>query len=432
MCSNNVFTGFIMFFSIHIASGQLMQKVPIGSDITLTCQCPKAAGPNCSASFPLRDNVKEFHYEDSLYIVISNILKNNHGSYRCMVNYMQSSVITVELSELKTKDEIVMFRAVGDDLLLVCPEQKKNKSVKWQWTSSDSLHNDIIEVKSVNETTSTEHFSSRLKTSNAATLAIKISPVRFMDYGKYKCSLAENNMGTTINLVTVKVNAHPASSDLPHSNVSLTCSLSHFVNNKRISLVWVQISGTGSSNGLPVKSQNVTSEFKEHTIFLKNINEVMNWTCLVFSENLLVALAPITLNYTRALEPQPTGISHISARKQVMYSVQCTESMKKGSSKKILALVISATIVIVMVYVVLIMCSCRLLNKSGDTENQSVDSKTQDVQYVSVRFSKKWKGDAKDLGSDDILPDKPAEHEILYADIKQDKMYLKELPDHVC
>lgn len=63
-----------------------MQKkgAPPGTDITLTCPSSKVGGPSRSVSIPTKRNIKQFSYEDTLYIIIPDFSEYHKGPYLCI------------------------------------------------------------------------------------------------------------------------------------------------------------------------------------------------------------------------------------------------------------------------------------------------------------------------------------------------------------
>ncbi|XP_075061470.1 uncharacterized protein LOC142150162 isoform X2 [Mixophyes fleayi] len=282
------------------------RKVPRGTDVTLTCPSLQADGASLSTSVPTKSNIRQFYYNNTLYVVISDFCQHHKGPYLCIKDDLVSSGTALDLTELSTGDEIVKFRSVGDSLLLLCTGVTTVQYIKWQWTSSNSLNGATIEVNSDKQAASTGHFYNRLKAADGTKFAVKISPVNFMDSGQYQCNVSGNRAGITIHLVTVEVKVHTALVD-DKSITVLTCSVSHLIPNNNIVLVWVKMNGTSS---VPVKKETVTHMSLKNILFIKDINEsTINWSCLVFTTNQLVTLVPVKLNYTRnpKLESSLTG-----------------------------------------------------------------------------------------------------------------------------
>ncbi|XP_073476952.1 uncharacterized protein [Aquarana catesbeiana] len=282
----------MLFLSTGLTSAFDMQKkgAPPGTDITLTCPSSKVGGPSRSVSIPTKRNIRQFSYEDTLYIIISDFSEYHKGPYLCI----NSNGTILEFNEISTSEAIIKFRSVGDNLLLICSIMKKVTYVKWQWTSSDSLNSATIQVNSGNQITSNGPF--HVETTDEADFAIKISPVSFNDSGQYKCYFPDGSAGIVVNLVTVEVKIHP--SELVHqgSDAHLTCSVSHLLPSINIMLLWVQMNATSST---PVKSRKLSIMHMENSLHVKNVNENRtDWSCLVFNNNFLVGFIQTKLNYT--------------------------------------------------------------------------------------------------------------------------------------
>ncbi|XP_075062115.1 uncharacterized protein LOC142150830 [Mixophyes fleayi] len=266
--------------------------IPFGTDITIECKSPTPGKPSFSGSFVRRKNTYEFSYLDTVYIQILDFSQNNRGTYRCVSGNKIISVISLELTEKSTSEEIVKFRSVGEDLIMHCKRLTKATHVQWDWISFDSRRRVAIKVEN-DIIISDNSFDGRLEISSNLTL--KLSLVSFRDAGQFKCHFSEQTMGKTFRLITVQVKASP-SAEVFHGNiVSLTCSVSHLLSVNDIMLVWAKTTATGS---IPVQTRILNNTVKENSVIIEDASkENINWTCLVFHESELVAFLPFQLLY---------------------------------------------------------------------------------------------------------------------------------------
>ncbi|XP_040197574.1 uncharacterized protein LOC120930457 [Rana temporaria] len=183
--------------------------VLLGSDVTLKCSCLNETGSQCSVSYSMKNsNAKEFRYEDSLLLLISNFCEKNQGKYYCIKQGLYNgNSTTFELKDGNTKDEFTIYRANGDNVVLLCNVPKKVTHISWHWTSHDAVTKDTIHVNFNNQSTSSGKFHNHMNCSYGVKL-----PVSLNTSGQYKCILPDNRIGITINLVTVE--AFEPSTDL--------------------------------------------------------------------------------------------------------------------------------------------------------------------------------------------------------------------------
>ncbi|XP_073476949.1 uncharacterized protein [Aquarana catesbeiana] len=175
----------------------------LGSDVTLKCPCLNEDESQCSVSYSMKNsNAKEFRYEDSLFLLITNFCEKNQGKYICIKNGLYSST-TFELKDRNTKDEFTMYRANKDDVVLLYKVPKTVTHISWHWTSHDAVTKDTIHVNFNNSSTSSGKFHNHMNCSNGVKL-----PVSLNVSGQYKCILPDNSIGITINLVTVEDEKH--------------------------------------------------------------------------------------------------------------------------------------------------------------------------------------------------------------------------------
>ncbi|XP_073476948.1 uncharacterized protein [Aquarana catesbeiana] len=371
----------------------------LGSDVTLKCPCLNEDESQCSVSYSMKNsNAKEFRYEDSLFLLITNFCEKNQGKYICIKNGLYSST-TFELKDRNTKDEFTMYRANKDDVVLLYKVPKTVTHISWHWTSHDAVTKDTIHVNFNNSSTSSGKFHNHMNCSNGVKL-----PVSLNVSGQYKCILPDNSIGITINLVTVEVNAYSSSAVFRNSNLSITCKVSHVISNSRVLLVWAKVNRYTS---VAVKKHNVTSQSRQITVNVTDIDEYStNWTCLVFSGNQLVALAPLTLKYKTDAEIQQTIITDL------------TTNIRDEKHHIISTIYIYIS---VMAVVIIIAGLLWMLRRSGGKaeDMHTLSSKCEEIQYISVSFRMQSTGDEGSLAPCDISAGRPKEHEVLYAQVKQ-------------
>ncbi|XP_072254773.1 uncharacterized protein [Pyxicephalus adspersus] len=397
----------LVLFIMKFTSYSLQNDVPLGSDVTLNCSCPKDAESSCSVSYPMKNsNTKEFHYEDLLYVLISSFCKKNYGKYRCTKSgiAIADSTMTLALKEWKTNDEITMYRASGDDLILLCKPPSEVTHIGWQWTSYDTVTKDIIHVYVHNKSTSIGQFHNHLNCS----YGVKF-PVSLNDSGQYKCILPNNSSINTINLVTVEVNAYPSPEVFRNGSVSITCRVSHVISNKHVLLVWAK---ENRYTSVAVKKENITSKSKQITLNVTDIDkDSVNWTCLVFSEYQLVALAPLTLKYKTVTE------NHSKSKKLLTTT---TQGVDISDENRVLHKSRTTHIYfsILAVFIIFLGSLYVLRRRGGKAAGKT--SKSEEIQYLSVSFSMQSNGNERNQEtSNDSPAGRPEEQEVLYTQIKR-------------
>ncbi|XP_063786656.1 uncharacterized protein LOC134935733 [Pseudophryne corroboree] len=255
------------------------RKVPRGTDVTLTCPSIKADASSLSVSAPSKSNIRQFYYNETLYIVISDFCQQHKGPYLCVKDDKVSSGTVLDMTELKVRPPAL----VNDDNIM-----------------------------------------------------------------------------------------------------ALTCSVSHLILDNNILLVWVQMNGSSS---VPVKSHRVTNMLTENILFMKDINmndNTTNFTCLVFTENNLVTLLPIKLNYTRNLKLEPT-----SSLQSNSSPASFNEDTPSSSGINVLRISVRSVISI-MILVPFIVCTIQFSRYIGavykDTTTSTSNLKGENELYV--RFEK--------------------------------------------
>ncbi|XP_068129071.1 uncharacterized protein [Hyperolius riggenbachi] len=372
----------------------------LGSDVTVKCPCPKSCGSDCSVIIPAKNSSKEICYEDSLYVFISNVGEKNKGNYRCIKDGMATSSTILEIKESNIQGEKTVFRTPGEDLLLLCSDLRNITHLTWEWTSSDTGKRKTIEVNVKSENASCGQF---YRKQNYHGVKLTVS---FNHSGQYKCNLRNNTPGIIINLVTVEVKASPSPSASYQSNASITCTLSHvYPGIGHVSLVWAQ---EEESTFIPVKKHNVTSHSKQisHTVTGMNESSV-NWTCLVFRDNSLVAAAPLTLKYISTQEIHPTT-SAVQA--------YAKPSGRQDPNKAII--VILCVIFFLFLGLAIIGFFHRLTSVARASNMQGLSSNLEEIQYASVSFHLQKNGDERNLICSDNSS-RPEQQEVLYIQVKQ-------------
>ncbi|XP_072254772.1 T-cell surface protein tactile [Pyxicephalus adspersus] len=288
---NAFYASFIILIAITSCREPEKKYLPLGADITLGCHSSMAGKPSFSGSFERRKNMKEFVYNDTVYIQIFDFSENNRGIYRCVSQNNIISVTSLELNKRSSGEELVKFRLVGNDMLMYCKRLTKATSLQWKWISSDSQSTATITLEN-NKIISEQNFQTRLKFS--PDFALKLSPVTFEDAGKYQCHFSDH-IGKTIHLITIKVTAYPSTEDFHGYPMVLTCSLSHPLPKNNIVFVWTKSTAMGS---VPVKTDILKNEETNSSMLVEgDPTESINWTCIVFYEGTLVAFVPIELWY---------------------------------------------------------------------------------------------------------------------------------------
>ncbi|XP_040197575.1 uncharacterized protein LOC120930458 [Rana temporaria] len=174
------------------------------------------------------------------------------------------------------------------------------------------------------------------------------------DFANLHCSFSINNKCLLSFYLTV--NAYSSSAVFQNINLSITCRVSHVISNSRVLLVWAK---ANRHTSVAVKEHSVTSQSRQITLNVRDIDEYStNWTCLVFSGNQLVALAPLTLKYKADAEIQPTNITDPTTNIQ---DVNASES--DGKHHKIIKTCIYISVMAVVV--IIIAGLLRMLRSSG-------------------------------------------------------------------
>ncbi|XP_075062114.1 uncharacterized protein LOC142150829 [Mixophyes fleayi] len=363
------YINFLFFYIIvSIIPPNCVEIVPLGADLTIKCSTREADFTH----FPRKENVREFIYEETLYIMISDITHGNEGSYKCPFKHL-----IVKITEQSMAKEILKFRLVGETFMLFfkCAERRQVK-----WTSLSGRTGSITIISSI--VYMNENFKNRVKSADRIHfMTLSISPVAFEDAGKYI-----PDFGFHINLVTIQVKAFPTTEVYPGCRVQLSCSVSHVLANMHVELIWIKLSGYSSVH---VKTQKLKLGTVENSLWIEDLKEeeITKWTCLVFNENNLVALAPITLKYIT------------SSKSDITTSINVYTAMTTGyiDEKATNGIIIVNVLVVCLIFIILTLVIVLALERmetsdAKNTEVQINEPLPEEIQYASVRFIKEQRG----------------------------------------
>ncbi|KAK2850353.1 hypothetical protein Q7C36_009136 [Tachysurus vachellii] len=361
-----------------------LTKVQHGTDVTLSCEVSDLSQSSTvqwqreGASVPNSTLV----YNNTAYIILHNVNHHSNGKYHCTGSHQGKEQIyknqTLKVTQYAEQKKYILYRenSNSSNLTLICNSKRTYNRIMW----TRELNQKIEVMITAEKDKKLEVYGAIIPEKPLSTFyngndfIFHISPVKFNYSGTYKCIVNDNVTYSSLTLHTLRVFAEPAVM-IRNQSVVLSCELSDVT--ERVTLSWLKME---RNRARLIKQEVLTPKDPKRRVSV-TLNsaweDLLLYQCVVFSENTLRAVAPVTLHLIQSLRKEP----HSAIPKHT------TEPTSQGNSmetRSIIIIVFTVSGCVVLLLGALLFYTRRKSSTGADMFRVEEEKEGEELHYASV------------------------------------------------